>query len=119
MAKGILYAGIVVTQGGMGSVQGINAAWLSEHIQERQRPVGLAAYVMSIQLASFVGSNIFTAADAPRYSRALFICAGCVLGAVVVAGAWKVLYALREKKEARATPAASESSHEEDKSSTF
>ncbi|PWN19886.1 putative Tartarate transporter [Microstroma glucosiphilum] len=119
VAKGILYAGIVVTQGGMGSVQGINAAWLSEHIQERQRPVALASYVMSIQLASFVGSNIFTAAEAPRYSKALFICAGCVLGAVLVAGIWKVLYAILAKKDAAATPAASESSHEEDKSSTF
>lgn len=98
-AKGILYAGVVITQGGMGTVQGINAAWLSNNLQERQKPIALAAYAMSIQLASFVGSNLFRAKDAPRYRRGLIICAVCVLVAAVFALVWKILYRLRSYRE--------------------
>jgi MFS family permease len=99
-SRGVLYAGVIVTQGGMGSVQGINAAWLSSKIQERHRPLALGAYVMSIQLAGFVGSNLFRTKDAPRYKRGLLICAGCVLGGVLVAALWKFLYWYTEDKAA-------------------
>lgn len=91
-ARGILYAGVVFTEAGMGSVQGLNAAWLSENMEERQRPLALGCYVMSIQIASFVGANIFTAGDAPRYVHGLLVCAGCVLGAAVVCVGWIVRY---------------------------
>ncbi|KAK5126945.1 hypothetical protein LTR85_008303 [Meristemomyces frigidus] len=91
-ARGILYAGVVFTEAGMGSVQGLNAAWLSENIEERQRPVALGCYVMSIQLASFVGANVFQASDAPRYVHGLLVCAGCVLAAAAVCVGWTVRY---------------------------
>lgn len=74
-------------------------AWLSQNLQERQRPIGLASYVMSIQLASFVGANIFTAADAPRYRRPLIIGASTALGAAAIALLWKALYAAAERKQ--------------------
>lgn len=96
-ARGVLYAGIVFTQAFMGCVQGLNAAWLSENIEERHRPLALGCYVMSIQLASFVGSNVFAPADAPRYTRGLLICAGCVLGGAVVCVAWGFLYRYRAR----------------------
>lgn len=101
-ARGVLYAGVIVTQGGMGSVQGVNAAWLSSNIEERHRPLALAAYVMSIQLAGFVGSNLFRAPDAPRYTRGLLICAGCVLGGLLVAAVWKALYWYTGERKASA-----------------
>jgi hypothetical protein len=44
---------------GMGSAQAINAAWLTAKMQDHKRPVALAAYVMSIQLANFPGNEIF------------------------------------------------------------
>lgn len=91
-ARGVLYAGIVFTQAFMGCVQGLNAAWLSENIEERQRPLALGCYVMSIQLASFVGSNVFAPSDAPRYTRGLLICAGCVFGGALVCVVWGLLY---------------------------
>lgn len=100
-AKGVLFAAVIVTEGGMGSVQGINAAWLSSKLSERQRPVALAAYAMSIQLAGFVGSNIFLKQDAPRYKKGLLICAGCVLGASAFCILWTILYKWSERHERR------------------
>lgn len=44
----------------MGSAQAINAAWLTAKMQDHKRPVALAAYVMSIQLANFPGNELFT-----------------------------------------------------------
>lgn len=76
-------------------------AWLSQRLSEHQRRVGLAAYVMSIQMASFVGSNLFTAADAPRYRKALLICAGCVLAAAVLCSVWKLLYRCVDARQLR------------------
>lgn len=99
--KSILYGGVIVTQAGMGSVQGINAAWLSSKLQERQRPIALAAYAMSIQLAGFVGSNLFHAKDAPRYRKGLLICAGCVLGASALSIIYTIAYKIVESKEQR------------------
>lgn len=112
VSRGVLYAGVIVTQGGMGSVQGINAAWLSSKIEERHRPLALGAYVMSIQLAGFVGSNLFRAVDAPRYRRGLLICAGCVLGGVVIAALWKALYFVTEKRESATKDSTEEQDHE-------
>ena len=97
-ASGVLYAGIVFTEAFMGCVQGLNAAWLSVNMEERQRPLALGCYVMSIQLASFVGSNVFEPGDAPRYTRGLLICAGCVLGGAVVCVVWGLLYRFVEDK---------------------
>lgn len=77
--------------------------------------MGLAAYVMSIQLASFVGSNIFTARDKPRYKRPFLICAGCVLAAAVVALVWKALYRLVPQRAARAGQQAADEAAEERK----
>lgn len=98
-SKGVLYAAAIVTQGGMGSVQGINAAWLSKKLSERQRPFGLAAYAMSIQLAGFVGSSVFRTEDAPRYKRGLLVCAGCTLGAAAFCISWWLLYYRTERRE--------------------
>jgi hypothetical protein len=44
---------------GMGSAQAINAAWLTAKMDDHKRPVALAAYVMSIQLANFPGNQLF------------------------------------------------------------
>jgi hypothetical protein len=44
---------------GMGSAQAINAAWLTGKMDDHKRPVALAAYVMSIQLANFPGNQLF------------------------------------------------------------
>lgn len=44
---------------GMGSAQAINAAWLTAKMEDHKRPVALAAYVMSIQLANFPGNQLF------------------------------------------------------------
>ena len=49
-----------MTQMGMGSAQAINAAWLSSKMEDYKRPIALAAYVMSIQLAGFPGNQLFT-----------------------------------------------------------
>lgn len=51
--------GVVWTQMGMGCAQAINAAWLTAKMQDHKRPVALAAYVMSIQLANFPGNQLF------------------------------------------------------------
>lgn len=44
---------------GMGCAQAISAAWLTTKMQDYKRPVALAAYVMSIQLANFPGNQLF------------------------------------------------------------
>jgi hypothetical protein len=44
---------------GMGSAQAISAAWLTAKMEDHKRPVALAAYVMSIQLANFPGNQLF------------------------------------------------------------
>lgn len=48
-----------MTQMGMGSAQAINAAWLASKMKDYKRPISLAAYVMSIQLAGFPGNQLF------------------------------------------------------------
>ncbi|KAK6070319.1 major facilitator superfamily transporter [Seiridium cupressi] len=87
-----LYGGVVWTQMGMGSAQAISAAWLTSKVQDHKRPVALAAYVMSIQLANFPGNQLFTTGDAPRYTHGLSIAAGCAIAAAVVILVWKLLY---------------------------
>jgi hypothetical protein len=59
--KWLIYTGIVITQGGMGSAQAINAAWLSSVVDDRKRAVALAMYVMAIQIANFPGSQLIRA----------------------------------------------------------
>lgn len=49
----------MVTQMGMGSAQAINAAWLASKMEDYKRPIALAAYVISIQLAGFPGNQLF------------------------------------------------------------
>ncbi|CEJ94352.1 hypothetical protein VHEMI09890 [[Torrubiella] hemipterigena] len=90
--KWTLYGGVVWTQMGMGSAQAINAAWLTAKMEDYKRPVALAGYVMSIQVASFLGSQLFRTQDAPRYVYGLLIAASCTIAAAVVALAWKALY---------------------------
>lgn len=110
----ILSGGVVVTQTGMGSAQGIHAAWLTSRMEEHKRPVALAAYVMSIQLAGFPGSQLFRsegmflflwlfaqandATDSPRYRHGLIVAASCVISAIAVICAWKVLYWLMDQR---------------------
>lgn len=95
---------------GMGCVQAINAAWLATKMEDYKRPIALAAYVMSIQLANFPGNQLFRqqgkltishltrpsllieSTDAPRYTRGLIIAASCAIAASVVILGWKVLY---------------------------
>lgn len=95
---------------GMGCVQAINAAWLATKMEDYKRPIALAAYVMSIQLANFPGNQLFRqqgkfttpdlphpsplikSADAPRYTRGLVIAASCAIAASVVILGWKILY---------------------------
>jgi cyanate permease len=59
--KWLIYTGIVITQGGQGSAQAINAAWLSSVVEDRKRAVALAMYVMAIQIANFPGSQLIRA----------------------------------------------------------
>ncbi|GAM33579.1 tartrate transporter [Talaromyces pinophilus] len=97
--KWILYGGVVWTQMGMGSAQAINAAWLTAKMEDHKRPVALAAYVMSIQLANFPGNQLFRTQDAPRYRHGLIIAASCAIAAAVVILVWKVLYRLFDGKD--------------------
>jgi len=53
---------------------------------------------MSIQLAGFAGSNVFKAADAPRYKTGLTICGVCALTGAVIVLVWKALYTWRSKR---------------------
>ncbi|KAH8169458.1 major facilitator superfamily protein [Sarocladium implicatum] len=92
VGRGVLYGGVVWTQMGMGCAQAISAAWLTAKMQDHKRPVALAAYVMSIQLANFPGSQLFRQQDAPRYTYGLTIAAGCAIAAAVVILVWKILY---------------------------
>ncbi|RFU26112.1 hypothetical protein B7463_g10226, partial [Scytalidium lignicola] len=69
----LIYAGIIITQGGQGSAQAINAAWLSSVAEDRKRPIALAMYVMAIQIANFPGSQLIRSQDAPRYARGFTI----------------------------------------------
>ncbi|KAH8705240.1 major facilitator superfamily domain-containing protein [Talaromyces proteolyticus] len=92
VSKWVLYGGVVWTQMGMGSAQAISAAWLTAKMEDHKRPVALAAYVMSIQLANFPGNVLFQTQDAPRYTHGLIIAASCVIAAAVVILFWKLLY---------------------------
>ncbi|EFY94802.2 Major facilitator superfamily domain, general substrate transporter [Metarhizium robertsii ARSEF 23] len=92
--KWTLYGGVVWTQMGMGSAQAINAAWLTTKMEDHKRPIALAAYVMSIQLANFPGNQLFRTQDAPRYKRGLIIAASCAIAATAVILLWKMLYRL-------------------------
>ncbi|KAI9150574.1 hypothetical protein HJFPF1_10348 [Paramyrothecium foliicola] len=94
VSKWTLYGGVVWTQMGMGSAQAISAAWLATKMPAYRRPIALAAYVMSIQLANFPGNQLFRTQDAPRYTRGLSIAAGCTIAAAVVILVWKLLYRL-------------------------
>lgn len=107
--------GVVWTQMSMGSAQALSAAWLTAKMEDHKRPIALAAYVMSIQLANFPGNQLFRAegmscpcinslrsslltfADAPRYSRGLVIAASCACAAAVVILVWKLLYRLFDR----------------------
>ncbi|KPM40394.1 hypothetical protein AK830_g6141 [Neonectria ditissima] len=89
-----LYGGVVWTQMSMGSAQAISAAWLTAKMQDHKRPIALAAYVMSIQLANFPGNQLFRTQDAPRYKRGLVIAASCAIAGAVVILIWKLLYRL-------------------------
>ncbi|CAH0036161.1 unnamed protein product [Clonostachys rhizophaga] len=100
VSKWTLYGGVVWTQMGMGCVQAISAAWLTAKMQDYRRPVALAAYVMSIQLANFPGNQLFRDQDAPRYTRGLSIAAGCALAAAAVILLWKLLYRLFDNGDA-------------------
>lgn len=84
--------GVVMTQMGMGTAQAINAAWLASKMPDYKRPIALAAYVMSIQLAGFPGSQLFRQADAPRYQNGLITAASCAIAGAVVIVVWKLLY---------------------------
>ena len=110
-----LSGGVVWTQMSMGSAQALSAAWLTAKMEDHKRPIALAAYVMSIQLANFPGNQLFRAqgmqppwaissrsssltfADAPRYSRGLVIAASCACAAAVIILVWKLLYRLCDR----------------------
>jgi hypothetical protein len=81
-----------MTQMGMGTAQAINAAWLASKMPDYKRPIALAAYVMSIQLAGFPGSQLFRQEDAPRYRNGLITAAACAIAGAVVILVWKFLY---------------------------
>ncbi|KAL2208186.1 MFS general substrate transporter [Sarocladium strictum] len=94
VGRGVLYGGVVWTQMGMGCAQAISAAWLATKMQDYKRPIALAAYVMSIQLANFPGNQLFRQQDAPRYTRGLIIAASCTIAAAVAILVQKLLYRL-------------------------
>lgn len=101
---------------GMGSAQAINAAWLTSKMSDYKRPVALAAYVMSIQLAGFPGNQLFQTkgkqcprefkqshanpvTEAPRYRHGLIIAASCAIAAAVVILVLKLLYRIFDNGE--------------------
>ncbi|KAF4121897.1 Major Facilitator Superfamily, partial [Geosmithia morbida] len=88
----VIYGGVVWTQMGMGSGQAISGAWLTAKMEDHKRPVALAAYVVSLQLANFPGSQLFEDSDAPRYTHGFIVAAACTIAAAVVILVWKVLY---------------------------
>ncbi|KAF4624572.1 hypothetical protein G7Y89_g13596 [Cudoniella acicularis] len=90
--KWLIYTGIVITQGGQGSAQAINAAWLSTVVEDRKRPIALAMYVMAIQIANFPGSQLIRVQDAPRYAFGFTIAGSCCAAAAVVILVWKYIY---------------------------
>ncbi|OAQ98032.1 hypothetical protein LLEC1_01437 [Akanthomyces lecanii] len=94
VAKWVLYGGVVWTQMGMGSAQAISAAWLTTKMEDYKRPVALAAFVMTIQLANFPGNQLFRTQDAPRCRYGLLVAASCAIAATVVILVWKLLYRL-------------------------
>ncbi|KAK4948612.1 hypothetical protein LTR10_012616 [Elasticomyces elasticus] len=94
VGKWVLYGGVVMTQMGMGSAQAISAAWLTSKMEDYKRPIALAAYVMSIQLAGFPGNQLFRTQDAPRYKHGLIIAASCAIAGAVVVLVWKLMYRL-------------------------
>jgi MFS family permease len=94
VGKWVLFGGVVVTQAGMGSAQALNAAWLTSKMADYKRPIALAAYVMSIQIAGFPGQQLFRTQDAPRYRRGLIIAASCVIAAAVLILVQKLMYRL-------------------------
>ena len=47
------------TQMSMGSAQALSAVWLTAKMEDHKRPIALAAYVMSMQLANFPGNQLF------------------------------------------------------------
>ncbi|KAM5343933.1 hypothetical protein ACJ41O_012470 [Fusarium nematophilum] len=100
VSKWTLYGGVVWTQMGMGCAQAISAAWLTAKMPDYKRPIALAAYVMSIQLAGFPGNQLFRAQDAPGYTRGLIIAACCAIAAAVVILVWKLLYRLFDHGDA-------------------
>lgn len=103
----------------MGSAQALSAAWLTAKIEDHKRPIALAAYVMSIQLANFPGNQLFQAqgervshtiqmyqhvdfgTDAPRYTHGLIIAASCACAAAFVICVWKLFYRLFDRTTPR------------------
>lgn len=81
-----------MTQMGMGTAQAINAAWLASKMEDYKRPIALAAYVISIQLAGFPGNQLFKQDDAPRYRNGLITAAACAIAGAVVVLVLKFLY---------------------------
>lgn len=100
VSKWVIYAGVILTEGGMGSAQALNAAWLASVVDDRMRPVALAMYVMSIQLAGFPGNQLFQPQDAPRFQKGLIIAAACAAAGTVVILVWKYLYIAVAKRQA-------------------
>jgi hypothetical protein len=56
----------------MGSAQALSAAWLTAKMEDHKRPIALAAYVMSIQLANFPGNQLFRSQGMPSPCVALW-----------------------------------------------
>lgn len=99
--KWLIYTGIVITQGGQGSAQAINAAWLSSVVEDRKRAIALAMYVMAIQIANFPGSQLIRAQDAPRYAYGFTIAGSCCAAAVVLILVWKYVYIIVDRRQSK------------------
>jgi hypothetical protein len=92
VGRWVLYGGVVCTQSFMGTAQAINAAWLAAKMEDHKRPIALAAYVMSIQIAGFPGAQLFKQDAAPRYKHGLITAAALVVSGAAVVAVWKFLY---------------------------
>ncbi|KAJ3113621.1 hypothetical protein HDU96_003152 [Phlyctochytrium bullatum] len=73
------YAFLFPVTGGLLAWHGIQAAWISANMAPTgKRTVSLALYIMSVNISSLVGSQIFRADDAPLFKRGFIIVNSCM-----------------------------------------
>ncbi|KAF9197188.1 hypothetical protein BGZ49_002524 [Haplosporangium sp. Z 27] len=79
-SKYSLYVCLIFTMGGSTCWHPVNAAWIAGNTAPiGKRTIALAMYIMSVNLCSIPGSNIFRANDAPRFITGMWILFGSLM----------------------------------------